>query len=431
MNPADTERRIRALAHAAALPAQFDTWPGVQARLPQVRRRRNAARGATAAAAVFAVAVAVAVAVPLAVGTPPSAVAAARRAAAAASTGAGLPAFTLTEVTTTAPVGFQPEPPPLRITQHIDFAGPARWREESASTGQFGEGTQTFTQIRNGPLIASVAEGRVTITRAASQGQLPFASLTAWQRGVLPDLLAAASTGRCAPKVSLAGNGPLIDGRPTVILRTGPSPCPSADVPQANGPATFWLDERTFLVLRAVLRGPGNRVAQTITATHLRYHDRFPAGTFRLPAPSRTPPACRSVTALPGLAELRRALAYPPLIPSRLPYRWHAGAIEPAAAGSHCKITTFTITYQDAADRPAVQLYEAPQTSPSVRFPGQAVTIRPGLTGILNTSSVMTILWWIQEGHYCSLQTGGLTAGIRLSKIPDAVLVHIAASVGP
>jgi hypothetical protein len=427
MNPADTERRVRTLAHAAALPQQFDTWPGVLARLPHVRRRRSAARAATAAAAVLAMAVAVAV--PLAVGAPPSAAAAARRAAAVAGTGAGLPPFTLTEVTTTVPVGFQPEPPPARITQHIDYAGPARWREESAITEPFGEGTQTYTQIRNGPLIANVAAGRVTITRAAGLGQLPFASPVAWQRGVLPKLQAAASAGRCAPRVSLAGNGPLIGGRPTVVLRAGPSPCPSAAVPQADGPATFWLDKQTFLVLRAVLHGHGNRVAQTITVTHLHYHVRFPAATFRLPAPSRTPTVCRTVTSLPGLAALRRALAYPPLMPSRLPYRWHAGAIGPGATASHCKITVFTVTYQDVVGRPAVQLYEAPQASPSVRFPGRAVTIRPGLTGTLNTSSAMAILWWIQDGRYCSLQTGGPTAGVQLTRVPEAVLVNIAASL--
>jgi hypothetical protein len=429
MNPADTERRVRALAHAAALPQQFDTWPGVLARLPRVRRRRTAARAAAAAAAVLAVAVAVAVAVPLAVGAPPSAEAAARRAAAVAGTGAGLSPFTLTEVTTTVPVGFQPEPPPPRITQHVDYADPAHWREESAITEPFGEGTQTITQIRNGPLIATVAPGRVTFTRAAGLGQLPFASTVARQRGVLPKLLAAASAGRCAPRVSLAGNGPPIDGRPTLVLRAGPSPCPSADVPQADGPATFWLDKQTFLVLRAVLHGPGNRVAETITVTHLHYHVRFPAGTFRLPAPSRTPPACRTVTSLPGLTALRGALAYPPLIPSRLPHRWHAGAIEPGAMASHCKITAFTIIYEDAAGRPAVQLYEAPEASPSVRFLGRAVTIHPGLTGTLNTSNAMVILWWIQDGRYCSLQTGGLTAGVRLTRVPEAVLVHIAASL--
>jgi hypothetical protein len=429
MNPPDTERRVRALAHAAALPQQFDTWPGVLARLPHVRRRRAAARAAAATAAVLAVGIAVAVAVPLAVGAPPSAEAAARRAAAVAGTGAGLPPFTLTEVTTTVPVGFQPEPPPPLITQHVDYADPAHWREESAITEPFGEGTQTITQIRNGPVIASVAPGRVTITRAAGLGQLPFASIVAWQRGVLPKLLAAASAGRCAPRVSLAGNGPLIDGRPTLVLRAGPSPCPSAAVPQANGPATFWLDKQTFLLLRAVLHGPGNQVAQTITVTQLHYHVRFPAGTFRLPAPSRTPPACRTVTSLPGLAALRGALAYPPLIPFRLPHRWHADAIEPGATASHCKITAFTITYEDAVGRPAVQLYEAPQSSPSVRFPGRAVTIHPGQTGTLNTSSAMAILWWIQDGRYCSLQTGGLTAGVRLTRVPEGVLAYIAASL--
>jgi len=57
------------------------------------------------------------------------------------------------------------------------------------------------------------------------------------------------------------------------------------------------------------------------------------------------------------------------------------------------------------------------------------VTIRPGLTGTITSSSQMVILWWIQDGRYCSLQTGGLTAGVRLTKVPTARLFQIAASL--
>src|SRR5262249_50410366 len=147
-------------------------------------------------------------------------------------------------------------------------AGPARWRDESVITEPFREGTQTIIQIRDGSLIASVAAGQVTSSGAHGRGEFPS---VIGQRADLVKLLAAGSAGRCAPSESLAGAGPLIAGRPTLILRVGPSPCPSADVPQADGPAAFWLDRQTYLILRADLHGPGNRLAQTIRVTGLRY----------------------------------------------------------------------------------------------------------------------------------------------------------------
>jgi hypothetical protein len=398
---------------------------------PPRGRARHPLRWTLGLAAAAVVALALAVTVTLSVGTPASAVAVARHAASAARTGAGLPPFELTVVTATTPAGFQPEPPPPLVTEHIQYADRTHWRAESVITEPFHEGTRAITQIRNGPLIAVVADGQVTITRAASAGEVPFVAL---QGAALRKLVAAGSAGGCAPSVSLGGNGPLIDGRPTLILRVGPSPCPSAAVPQADGPATYWLDKQTFLILRAVLHGPGNRISETIRVTGLRYHVTFPAGTFRLPRPTPKPPACPAVTSLPDLAALRSALAYPPLIPASLPNGLRLGAIAPAetATGgttSRCKINSFTITYRDPAGHPAVQLYEAPQASAAVRFPGRAVTIRPGLTGTLNSGTGMVFLWWIQDGRYCSLQTGGVTAGVRLTAVPTAVLVQIAASL--
>jgi hypothetical protein len=401
---------------------------------PPVRSQaRHPLRWTLGLAAAVALAAA-AVAVPLSVGAPANAVAVARRAASAARTGAGLPPFELTEVTTTAPAGFQPEPPPPLVTEHIEYAGPSHWRDESVITEPFHEGTQTITRIRNGPLIASLAAGRVSVTRAAGRGEVPFSTSVAWQRTALRKLQAAGSAGGCAPSVSLAGNGPLIDGRPTVILQVGPSPCPSAAFPQANGPATYWLDKHTFLVLRAVLHGPGNRISGTIRVTGLRYHVTFPANTFHLPRPTPAPPACRPATSLPHLAALRSALAAPPLLPASLPDGLQVGAIvayriTSGATTGRCKITAFTITYRDPTGRPAISLYEAPRASAAVRFPGRAVTIGPGLTGTLNSGTGMVILWWIQDGRYCALQSGGVAAGVRLTRVPGAVLIQIAASL--
>lgn len=405
-------------------------------RVPPPRgRSRHRMRWTLGLAAAAAVALTAVVAVLLSVGAPASAAAVARRAAAAALTGAALPPFELTEVTTTAPAGFQPEPPPPRVAEHIKYADRSHWRDESVITEPFREGTRTITQIRNGPWIATVAGGRVTRTRAGSRSEVPFAAV---QGTALRKLAAAGSSGRCAPGVSLGGNGPPVHGRPTLILRVGPSPCPSADVPEANGPATYWLDKQTFLILRAVLHGQGNRISQTINVTGLRYHVTFPAGTFRLPRPASKPPrppACRAAMSFPDLAALSRALASPPLLPAHLPGRLRVGAIaaEPNTSGatiSRCKINAFTVTYRDPAGHPAVQLYEAPRASAAVRFPGRAVTIRPGLTGTLNIGTGgWAILWWIQDGRYIALQSGGITAGVHLTRVPTAALIQIAASV--
>ena len=78
------------------------------------------------------------------------------------------------------------------------------------------------------------------------------------------------------------------------------------------------------------------------------------------------------------------------------------------------KLLGFTITYADAANRPALQLYEAPAASPSVRFPGRPVTIRAGITGTYSASGSPRFLWWIQNGSYLSLQEGGSSAGTPL-----------------
>jgi hypothetical protein len=429
MNASQAEQRVRTLAGAAALPGEFDTWPGVLTWLPRVRRRRRTVR-AVAVAAVAAAVAGVVVTIPWPGSGPASAAEVARRAASAARTGAGLPSFELTEITKTAPVGFQPEPPPPLVTEHIAYDGPSRWRDESVITEPFGEGTQTVTQIRNGSRIATIAGGQVTISRATGQEGPPSSASTAWQQAALRKLLPAGSASRCTPRASQDGHGPRIDGRPTVILRIGSSPCPSADFPQANGPATFWLDQQTFLILRAELHGQGNQLTQTVTVTELRYHIRFPAGTFRVPTATPQPRRCPVVTSLPDLASLRNIMAYSPLIPASLPDGLRIAAIGSSGAmTSRCKLTTFTITYQDSAGRPAVQLDEAPQASPSVRFPGTAVTIRPGLTGTLNSSSGMEILWWIQDGRYCALQSGGMTAGVRLTGVPTATLLRMAASL--
>jgi len=422
-----TETRLADLARTAALPDSPCALPDVLARVPAARRRRLVVRSAVATAAATAITVTAAVAsgvVGLSSGEQASA-AVARQSAAALAHGTGLGSFELTMVTTNYPVGFQPEPPPPRAVTEVQYANPRHWREVTTVTEPFGEGTQTITQVRNGRQLATISSGKVSVERAPSDGSGP-----PLPGGELPlrQLLAAGTGGRCAPSAALGGQGPVIVGRPTIVLQIGASPCPSADVPQLDGPATYWLDARTNLVLRAQLHGPRGQLAETVQVTSIGYGAAFRPGTFAIPRPS--PPAvCPVITTLPSMAALRLALAYPPLIPTVLPSGLRTGAIGSGGTMTGgCKLTDFTITYDLPSGRPAVQLYEAPSSSPAVRFPGRPVALGRGITGTLDTGYGMTVLWWIQDGRYCSLQSGGVTTGVPLAGIPEDALIRMAAS---
>ena len=424
-----TESRVADLVRAAALPDSPCVLPDVLARVPAARRRRLVLRSALAVATATAITVAAVVAsgvIGLSSGQQASA-AVARQSAAVLAHGTGLGSFELVLMTTNYPVGFQPEPPPPRTVTALQYADPGHWREVMTVTEPFGEGTQTITQVRNGRQLATISGGKVSVERAPSDGSglpLPGDELP------LSQLLAAGLGGRCAPSAALGGQGPVIDGRTTIVLQIGASPCPSADAPELDGPATYWLDARTDLVLRARLHGPRGQLAETVQVTSLRYSVAFPPGTFTIPRPS-PPTACPVITALPGMAALRRALAYPPLVPAVLPSGLRRGAIGSGGAMTGgCKLTDFTITYDLPSGRPAVQLYEAPSSSPAVRFPGLPVALGHRITGTLDIGYGMTVLWWIQDGRYCALQSGGVTTGVPLAGIPEGALIRMAASTG-
>lgn len=430
MDRPDTEQRIRHLAQAAGLPAELDAWPLVRARLHQARRRRSALRITLGAAAGLGAAAAVTAVVLIAqAGSQPvNAAVIVRRAAAVLRAGTGLPPVALTEVTTTA-AGYGPAAPP-RVVERIDFAAPNRWRDAAAITLPGGRGTRHVTNIRNRGRLATVSAGKVSVESVSGQGGSLFEASVVGQRLAWTAVLAAMGTGRCARSLAVNRNGPLIDGRPTLALQVGAARCPSGAAPETGGPATFWLDARTYLVLRAELHGPAGQLAQTVRVTALRYRPGFPPGTFTLPAPTPGARAPQGGT-LPTLGALRAALAYRPLLPRQLPDGLRVSAIAtianggaPAAGG---KLTEFTITYSNPSGQPVVQLYEAPAASPSARFTGRPERIRPGVTATVSTIEGV-ILWWVQHGRYCSLQTGGVTAGLQLGTVSKKELAQMAAT---
>jgi hypothetical protein len=413
--------------------------------------RQSSARwvwvGTAAAAAALAVVLTVSPVTPFGPTTQVSAQVLASKAS-ALSAGRGLPPVRFTEVVTTysLPAYFEPAPPPPTVIQQVTFAEANRWRSDATVVNPHNAGTVEVLTVRNGTSIVQRMEGtgmrRPSVTVITGQAGVDPGLPTASTYGIEldPASLLALTTGRCARPVALAGTGPTIAGRPTKVLRLGSNPCPSAAVPEIDGPATFWIDARTSLVLRAEVFAPNGQLFEQATITQLRYGGTFPPSLFQLPTPPpkhpTTSPSTTLPSTLPGLGQLRTNMAYPPLVPSRLPAGMRQGAIQPVGGDPDTgKIESFTITYNDPEGHPALQFYEAPAASPSVHFPGQSVTITPAkagrqaTVGTLNASPGWQILWWIQGTTYCSLQEGGAASGVTLSDTLTAVqLIQIAAT---
>jgi hypothetical protein len=189
-------------------------------------------------------------------------------------------------------------------------------------------------------------------------------------------------------------------------------------MPEVNGPATFLIDARTYLVLDAkVFALNGHTLVQHLQTTRIAYRTPVAPRLFRLPAPlpTRRTPSPAPLPPDASRSKLQARAAFTVLLPTRLPAGLHVQAIAMVATQPTTgKLLGFTITYADAANRPALQLYEAPAASPSVRFPGRPVTIRAGITGTYSASGSPRFLWWIQNGSYLSLQEGGSSAGTPL-----------------
>jgi hypothetical protein len=345
------------------------------------------------------------------------------RRAAEASLGRGLPPVTYTQVVTNRPVpgSFEPVPAPPRIVELATFANTNHWRVHAIVTEPHGEGIDTTLTVRNGDTVVSVTRSShlgttETRTRATSGAGLPTAAT--YGSRIDPRTLLRAARGRCGRRVSLVGDGPSIAGRKTLVLRLGPNPCPSADMPEVNGPATFLIDARTYLVLDAkVFALDGHTLVQHLQTTHITYRTPIAPSMFRLPVPLRIrrTPSFVPLTPDTSRSKLQARAAFTVLLPTRLPPGLHPQAITTVATQPTTgKLLGFTITYADAANRPVLQLYEAPAASPSVRFPGRRVTIRAGITGTYSGSRSPRFLWWIQNGSYISLQEGGSSAGTPL-----------------
>lgn len=388
---------------------------------PPWRRRRVRL---TAGLAASLAAVALVVAVSLNRATTVSAATLARQAL-AADNGHDLGPVRFTQViTNTVPPGaFEPVPPPAKVVEQVVFAASDRWRVEATITEANGEGTTTVLSVRHGATIVTVtnspSEGTTETRRSAgSAAGLPSASAYGAQIDALTPL--GQTSGLCARHLLPVQEGPRIDGRATQLLRVGAAPCPSADMAELNGPATFVVDKQTHLVLDAKIRSASGQLTERVQTSALTIGGTLAAELFRLPKPLPTPTHPKS-----------SGIAFTPQLPTNLPSGLHAGPLTPVATqASSGKTLAFTVTYRRADGHAELQLYEAAASTPSVRYPGRQVAIRPGLVGTYSSRGGLAILWWIHDGVYLSLQEGGSAAGVPLAgTYPLETLLRIARSL--
>jgi hypothetical protein len=409
----------------------------VPARTPRLRRTRGRLRIGVGLASAAAIAVALVVVFSLDRSQPVSAAVLADRAV-AASSGRDLGPVTFTQVVVNPPVPglFEPVPAPPRVVEHVTFAAADRWRAETTVTEPNGRGTTTILTVRNGDTIVSVTNapdtGRTETRRhAGAQADLPSAA--AYGARIDPLTLLASAKTRCGRTFAPVVGGPDVAGRHTVLLRLGRTPCPSADLAELNGRARFLIDASTNLVLDARVYDSSGTLTQHVQTTAIAFGGHWPTSTFRLPAPLHRHPGglLSPLPAHPSRSVLRAHAAFRSALPNDLPSGVRPGAVTPLstrAAGR--KLLSFSVTYESAAGRSLLQLYEAAATTPSVRFPGRRVAIRPGVVGTYSDANGMQILWWIEHGTYCSLQQGGMSAGVSLTgTFPLGTLVRIAASM--
>ena len=411
--------------------------PPVQRPVVRVPRPRRRLRVGVGLASVAAVAVTLLVLFTLDRSQPVSAAVLAGKAA-AASSGQGLGPVTFTQIVVNPQVSgsFKPVPLPPRAVEHVTFAAADRWRVETTVTEPNGRGTTTILTVRNGDTIVTVTNapdtGKTETRRhAGAQAELPSAGAFGSQIDPLT-LLASAKT-HCGRQFAPVTSGPDVAGRHTLLLRVGKTPCPSNDLAELNGPARFLIDAQTSLVLDAKTYDAAGRLTQHLRTSAIAFGGHWKPSTFRLPAPlpraSGTP--LSPLPAHPSRAALRAHSAFTTVLPTRLPSGVRSGAVSPLSTrGTNGKLLSFTVTYADAGGRALFQLYEAAATTASVRFPGRHVAIRPGVVGTYSDTNGMQILWWIEGGAYCSLQQGGVSAGVPLAgTFPLSALLRVAGSM--
>ena len=167
------------------------------------------------------------------------------------------------------------------------FQAPNRWRMETqgqtyAADGQpAGTGSWHAITVSDGSsqYDYDAAANSVSINVAATD--LPDAEITG--ANSLPQLFERMAT--CyRPQVTGSDE---VAGQPVYVVDLGPTLCPSASAPEANGREVIWVDKNTFFVLKHELYSTaGDQLIMRSAATEVQYNPTLDAALFTF-----TPPA--------------------------------------------------------------------------------------------------------------------------------------------
>lgn len=316
----------------------------------------------------------------------------------------------------------------IRVETKRWYQAPDQWRTEIVQTLLAGKPGQSNRVVSN---TLTVSDGTnvwtddrlanvVTVSRR-SPGENGIGQLAGSGQAApdLSSLLAQAS--RCyTPKLQ---GSQTIDGRAAYVVDLGASKCPSAAAPETNGRRVLWIDQQTFLVLKAVRYGESGTPREISDVTSVQYNVPIDPSRF-----SFTPPAGATVhdnrtsattaqvkpTPVPSptpstLAEIRQRVSFPVFVPTRLP----AGLTpEPPYGGGNQSVVT--INYHTSDGGVALTELDGPAgccvddgTHPS----GQSAALTNGVTAHLygERSGRGDTLWWDQEGAYVALSSPSLT----------------------
>ncbi|HST05631.1 MAG TPA: hypothetical protein VLQ48_12970 [Chloroflexia bacterium] len=168
-------------------------------------------------------------------------------------------------------------------TTHVWYRAPGEWRYEiSRLQGDVSTSYITVADQRNVWKYDSL-QNSVQVT----EGPMEAEDLAGSGASSLKDALQKAST---CYNPRLAGEQQ-VAGRAAYVVEMGATTCPSASMPDDNGPLTFWLDKETYFVLKSVLRDTaGTHTIATTEVSSIAYNQGVANSVFTF-----TPPAGATV----------------------------------------------------------------------------------------------------------------------------------------
>ncbi len=206
--------------------------------------------------------------------------------------------------------------PEQKSVAHTWFRAPNRWRYEIDPEN----GRASRVTVADGETIWSYDPQQNTVR--ISQGRLESSAWENYQGN--PGAILQDVSNCYQPR--LAGDD-TVAGRAAYVIDMGATSCPSASMPEMNGPLTLWLDKETYFVLKSTLRDTGNtHTVQTSEVTNIAYDMDIQDSifTFTLPtgatiADDRPAPTTTAEQFEQRIEELAKQADFPLFVPGVVP----------------------------------------------------------------------------------------------------------------